>query len=138
MTTIATKATNPHMRTASVASVAVAELTSSQNGIFCQHQIERRMREIMKCDGEFREAAAGSFASHERGARCIKTIRAAARNTGSGLQFFSRREGCNRQVEAEGERYGHVSEIKSLVSQCLVELCHLPRWKRQECNAFDE
>jgi hypothetical protein len=19
-----------------------------------------------------------------------------------------------------------------------VELCHLPRWKRQECNAFDE
>jgi hypothetical protein len=121
MTTIATKATNPHMRTASVASVAVAELTSSQNRIFRQHQ-----------------AVAGSFASHERGARCIKTIRAAARKTGSGLQFFSRREGCNRQVEAEGERYAHVSEIKSLVSQCLVKLCHLPRWKLQECNAFDE
>ncbi len=50
----------------------------------------------------------------------------------------SRREGCNRQVEAEGERYAHVSEIKPFVSQRLIELRHLPRWKRQERNAFDE
>ena len=41
-----------------------------------------------------------------------------------------------------GSKLGSAAAEKAAVTLAKlgydVELCHLPRWKRQECNAFDE
>ena len=50
-----------------VSANTLAELTSRQDGIFCQHLVERLMQEIMKFDDEFRrEDAGGSSGSRVR------------------------------------------------------------------------